>query len=52
MIYGDRTSHNFAEPGSAKHAADRLRRTRTFAEPGSAKHAADRLRRAKKQAKE
>ena len=36
---------SFAEPGSAKHAADRLRRPDVSAEPGSAKHAADRLRR-------
>src|SRR5919106_5689573 len=35
----------FADPGCAKHAADRLRRTGIFADPGSAKHAADRLRR-------
>jgi hypothetical protein len=32
---------NFADPGSAKHAADRLRRTEDFADPGSAKHTAD-----------
>jgi len=31
----------FAEPGSTKHAADRLRRASDFAEPGSTKHAAD-----------
>jgi multicomponent Na+:H+ antiporter subunit A len=34
---------DFADPGSAKHAADL--RPEDFADPGSAKHAADRLRR-------
>jgi hypothetical protein len=38
----------FADPGSAKHAADQLRQTEKFADPGSAKHAADQLRQTEK----